>query len=439
MRQEDSFGETRRRLLKGLAACGFTPGLARTAGATGMAARRVAPPATPAVGPFAGPPISVRSFEARLRRIRNEMSGRGLDCLLVASVLNHAVRYLGFFDPDLQGRASGGPQLALALLPLEGEPAIFLQTFTSADYLLPRARAASLIEDLRLVGGGHEKLLEAVAGELRARKLASAKLGLAGGELEWAMGLFLARELPRARAENANLLLDRLRMVKDPEEMTLLRRSAAIGDAGIRAVQRVVRPGRSDFDLAAEAESEMRRLGADEDTFVLMGMGPSANPMLMEGLSGRRVPPDGVVVFEVLPYYRHYNTELAVTFSVGRVNARQRAAASACEAAYRAGLEQVKPGAPAGRLVGAAIEAFHAHGFDAFTHSIGHFLGLDNYEGLPLRDPELVFQPGMVFSFHPNVVVSGLVKEQVCGLLSVTDKGFESLSEIEVVGLRGAA
>ena len=44
------------------------------------------------------------------------------DCLLVSSVLNHAVRYLGFFDPELQGRGSGSPQLVSVLLPIEGDP-----------------------------------------------------------------------------------------------------------------------------------------------------------------------------------------------------------------------------------------------------------------------------------------------------------------------------
>ncbi len=44
----------------------------------------------------------------------------------------------------------------------------------------------------------------------------------------------------------------------------------------------------------------------------------------------------------------------------------------------------------------------------------------------------------MVFSFHPNVVIAGEVKEQVCGLLAVTAEGHESLSQLEVLGMRAA-
>lgn len=422
---------SRRRFVTGLALCGASLHLFPAAGGAalregGKGGRRAA---------FAGPPISRGAFKKRLTKIRRQMRQRGLSCLLVSSVMNHAVRYLGFFDPDLQGRASGSPQLAVALLPLEGNPVFLLQTFTSADYLLPRARAASLVEDIRLVRGGHEQVLEAAVAQLREWKFASGPIGLAGGEIDWAAKLFLSNALPKLQMEDADSWLGRLRVVKEPEEIELMRRSAAIGDAGIRAVQRQLRPGLSDYELYALAEAEMRRQGADEDTFILMGLGPNENPMLMEGLAERRVEPDSVVIFEVLPYYRHYNTELAVTFQVGRASTAQKKAAEACQAAYEAGVEQIRPGVPTSQVVDAARKVFRKFGFSSFTHSAGHFIGLDNYEGPPFRLPDVLLEPGMVFSFHPNVVVPEKVKEQVCGLLLVTEKGVENLSTVKPRGM----
>ncbi len=434
-------GRSRRGFLKDIGFCGVSLGVFGTGTGLRSALLREESSASRerAAETFAAPPISREGFAQRLSRIRTEMRGSGLSYLLVTSVMNHAVRYLGFFDPDFQGRASGSPQLAAVLLPLEEEPILFLQTFTSANYLLPRARAASLIGDVRLVPGNGDRLLEVVVKELQADKLRTAKIGIAGGEIDWAVQMFLSRALPEATIQNANASLDRLRIVKDEEEVALLRCSAAIGDAAMRAVKKAVRPGQTDYEIYRVAESEMRRLGADEDTFVLLGIGPNQNPMLMESLNSRKINGGNVVVFEVLPYYRHYNTELAVTFSVGTVSARQKKAAAACEAAYRAGVEKIRPGRPTHEVVDAALDVFRAAGFDSFTHGSGHFIGLDNYEGPPLRDPELILEPGMVFSFHPNVVIPGEVKEEISGNLLVTPKGFENLSAYLPVGIRAAA
>ena len=64
--------------------------------------------------------------------------------------------------------------------------------------------------------------------------------------------------------------------------------------------------------------------GGEEDSFVLMGIGPNQNTMLMELLNGRKLKRGDVVVYEVLPFFRTYNTELAVTFSIGPACAKTR-------------------------------------------------------------------------------------------------------------------
>ena len=180
----------------------------------------------------------------------------------------------------------------------------------------------------------------------------------------------------------------------------------------------------------------MLRSGADEDTQVLMGIGPNANTMLMEALNGRRLKRGDVLVYETLPYYRLYNTEVAATYSLGKPSDAQKNAAEACAAAYAAGLAEIKPGAHSAKVVDSSLKAFREYGWKSYTHTPGHFVGLDNYEGPPLRDPELLLQPGMVLSFHPNVVSAGKVKETISGMLLVTDTGVESISKYQPRGIR---
>jgi Xaa-Pro dipeptidase len=114
----------------------------------------------------------------------------------------------------------------------------------------------------------------------------------------------------------------------------------------------------------------------------------------------------------------------------------QKRAADACQAAYEAGVAEVRPGVPTAKVVDASLAAFRAHGFDSFTHAPGHFIGLDNYEGPSLRSRDIVLQTGMIFSFHPNIVLPGQVKQEICGILLVTDKGVENLSKFPAQGIR---
>ena len=430
--------ENRRQFLRRMGAGGLTlallPGeLGECATLFGTPARRRDSAAHP--DPFVKPPISREAFNRRLARIRAKMKQQRLSCLLVSSVLNHAVRYLGFFDPELQGRGSGAPQLVSVLLPLEGDPVLFLQSFTAADYMLPRAKAASYIEDLRLVGGGNQHVLRMAAHQLRGWKMDSGRLGLAGGEIDWAERLFFGEELPRLQLEDANPLLNELRIVKEPEEISLMRRSASICDAAMAEVAKKIAPGLTDGDLYAIGDAAMISRGADENTFVLMGIGPNRNPMLMEGLNARTLRGGDVVVYETLPFYRLYNTELAVTFSIGKPSPKQKQAADACQAAYEAGVHEMRPGVSTATVVSTALKEFRRHGFESFTHSSGHFIGLDNYEGPSLTSPGVVLEPGMVFSFHPNVVIANEVKEEICGNLLVTKNGCENLLKYPARGI----
>ena len=424
----------------GLAAGGLAwGGSGKAKGMVGSAAVQQTGPSsnsTESRSPFPEPPISVPAFTKRIARIRDRMRSERLDCLVVSSVLNHAVRYFGFFDPELQGRGSGSPQLVSVLLPIEGDPVLFLQSFTAADYMRPRAQASSYIKDIRLVGGDNQQVLQLVADQIRSWKLESATLGLVGAELEWAERLFFSQSLPTLNLVDANSLINRLRIVKDAEEIELMKRSASIGDIAMREVEQHLADGMTDFQLYARGQAAMLSAGAEEDTFVLMGIGPNQNRMLMELLNGRRLRKGDVIVYEVLPFFRTYNTELAVTFSLKPLSTAQKRAADACQAAYDAGVAEARPGVTTSKVVEASLKAFRAYGFDSFTHTPGHFIGLDNYEGPSLRASDTVLEPGMIFSFHPNIVIPGQVKEEICGILLVTDKTVENLSQHPPQGIR---
>jgi Xaa-Pro aminopeptidase len=82
--------------------------------------------------------------------------------------------------------------------------------------------------------------------------------------------------------------------------------------------------------------------------------------------------------------------------------------------AQQAAIAAVLPGIQASAVDGAARAVLGRYGLeDAFGHGTGHGLGLEVHEeprvGRPLGgQPDLILEPGMVFTVEPGVYVEGL-------------------------------
>ena len=72
-------------------------------------------------------------------------------------------------------------------------------------------------------------------------------------------------------------ILSGLRIVKDDEEIEHIRAAAKVATTGMKAAVRAVRPGRTESQIAAEAEHAMRQAGAQEFWRTYVSSGPRTN------------------------------------------------------------------------------------------------------------------------------------------------------------------
>jgi Xaa-Pro aminopeptidase len=347
-----------------------------------------------------------------------------VDACIVASAREHAVRYLGVYDAEMPSRPYGFPQLAVVLLPLEGEPVVFFRTFT---FLETRIRAASLVDDVRIVEGSELEAIDALAAEVQRLGLSSGRLDLAGGELDWALAPLLAERLPQAGIVIDDQWLAALRVVKEREEIELVRRSQFVSDVGLVAAIRAAEPGSTDFGVYAAALGSMIAAGGDENSFALIGLAGGADAELAEPLHGAVYGQDDIVVFESLPFFRMYNTELMGAIALGTVAAEQQRLSELCLDTLLELEDRLRPGVTTAELAELCRQRLAPH--NGPTHEPGHFLGLDNYEG-PSLSQGTVLQTGMVLTLHPNVVVPWGPKAISHGVYLITETGAESLSSL---------
>ena len=115
-----------------------------------------------------------------------------------------------------------------------------------------------------------------------------------------------------------------LRMVKDAEEVELMRRAQEVTDAAFEHICGWIRPGVTEQQIRVELENYMLSHGADELSFgSIIASGPNgANPHAQPG--ERQVQLGDLIVMDYGAGYHDYHSDMTRTVSVGEPSDEQR-------------------------------------------------------------------------------------------------------------------
>ena len=118
--------------------------------------------------------------------------------------------------------------------------------------------------------------------------------------------------------------IQRMRAVKDAEELELMRHAQSITDAAFAHMCTVIRPGLTEKQLRTELETFMFNNGADSLAFgSIVASGPNtANPHAIP--SDRVVEKGDFVLMDYGAGYREYRSDMTRTVVLGEPSAQQR-------------------------------------------------------------------------------------------------------------------
>ncbi len=235
------------------------------------------------------------------------------------------------------------------------------------------------------------------------------RVGVNASELTHRAFEELRKLMPRARFLDVSEAAMEARLTKDPKEVELLRKAAAIACRSFEQVLPFLRAGRVESEVAAELVYAMQRNGASGESFrTIVGSGPnSAEPHYTAG--PRKLRKGDLVVIDFGALYHMYHSDVTRTVVVGRASPEQKRMHGVVRRAQAAALSQMRAGRK-GRAVDAAaralIDATEYRG--RFIHGLGHSIGLATHDGAGLNSvSEVVLRPGMVFTNEPGVYLSG--------------------------------
>lgn len=225
-------------------------------------------------------------------------------------------------------------------------------------------------------------------------------------------------------------LVEDLRVIKDAEELTLIRRAVELSDAAFTHIAQWLEPGVTESAVAWELEAFMRTHGADDIAFpLIVGSGPNgAMPHAHPG--DRKIQEGEPIVMDLGARVGGYCSDLTRTLCLGepddmlrRIYAIVLGAQEAAEYAMRAGLKGSTVDAITRDLIEAAGHGEH------FGHGLGHGLGMAVHERpRASRTSEDVLQAGMVISVEPGIYIEGWGGVRIEDLVVVREQGIEILT-----------
>jgi len=348
----------------------------------------------------------------RLRRLRKNLPAE-IGALLITHLPN--VRYLCGFT---------GSSAALIVTASKS----FL--FTDGRYT---EQARSEVQGARVVISGKGALV--AAGEWIAshrKDLArSAAVGIESEHLTVSARAQLQKLMPEGlRLRNAPDFVQHARLVKDKDELGLLKNAVVMGAKLFDTALETIRPGIKEVEVAAEMEYAARCGGAEGMSFETIIASGERSALPHGRASQAVIPKSGFVVCDFGVILSGYCSDMTRTVHVGPSSEGARAMYEAVREAQAAGVEAVRPGATVAEVDAAARNVLKKAGLGQyFTHSTGHGVGIEIHEPPRVaagRNDTL--QPGMVITIEPGAYIPGKWGVRIEDMVVVTERGCEVLT-----------
>jgi Xaa-Pro aminopeptidase len=229
---------------------------------------------------------------------------------------------------------------------------------------------------------------------------------------------------PLHRYERLAPLTHRIRVIKEQEEIAMIRKACGITGAGFRRVLEFIEPGVGEWEIEAELLHEFVRCGSRGFAYQPI-IGSGADSCVLHYVHNHKRCHDGaVVLLDVAAEYNGWNSDLTRTVPVnGRFSKRQRQVYDAVLRIMRGAMGLLRPGIHLPeyqkQVVGIVEEeliglglisaaAARKQGPDKaqvkkyFMHGVSHHLGIDVHDVSPPHEP---LAEGMVLTVEPGIYI----------------------------------
>lgn len=265
--------------------------------------------------------------------------------------------------------------------------------------------------------------------------LASALCGRASvvaiGDQTWSTFLLeLQAKSPRIRFVAAGPVMSSLRVIKDRQEIDLLRRAAAAADTVAVSLADQPFAGYTERAIARRVGDLLADAGSETTSFAIVAAGPNAASPHHDP-STRVIESGDAVVVDFGGTIEGYGSDTTRTFHVGEPAAEVVAVHAVVHEAQQTATAAALAGVPAEDVDRAARNVIVEAGYGPFfIHRTGHGIGLDTHEApFVVAGNQMPLAPGMAFSIEPGIYLPGKFGVRIEDIVICTDTEPESLNQ----------
>jgi len=237
----------------------------------------------------------------------------------------------------------------------------------------------------------------------------------------------LKAALPEATFVRCFALFERVRSVKTPGEIDILRHAARATEHAIDAALAIAAEGVSEREMLREFNACL----AKNDTAPVVGcIGfGTRSAMINVQPSDRKLKRGDLIRFDVGGRYRHYRSDMSRGASLGEPPAKIAKYYRAVELGVLRGYEIIKPGLKVSDLFKDIVATVQKAGIPHFKRShVGHGIGVDGYDPPNIAESSTdVLEENMVVCIETPYYELGFAGLQVEDMVRVTKDGAESL------------
>ena len=238
-------------------------------------------------------------------------------------------------------------------------------------------------------------------------------------------------------AHDVHMLLNEMRLIKDADEIAIMKRAAAISGEAHRRAMHASRPGLHEYQIEAELLHEFRKNGSQFPAYTSI-VATGANACVLHYRAGDTVLKDGdLVLIDAGCELDGYASDITRTYPAnGIFSGPQKTLYEIVLASQAAAIAEIKPGKrftdghdaavrvlAQGMLDTGLLDKNKAGTLDDvianggyrqfYMHRTGHWIGMDVHDVGDYRDPAPIgtekpwrtLQPGMALTVEPGIYV----------------------------------
>jgi len=228
-------------------------------------------------------------------------------------------------------------------------------------------------------------------------------------------------------------IVEKIRAQKTEKELKNIEESIRLNEAVFSKINRILRPGMTEREIAFEIERLTRSMGAEDVSFEpIVASGPNAaKPHATP--TDRPIREGEPIIIDMGARLNGYCSDMTRTLWLGKPSVKFKKIYQTVRKAQDTAIDSLKTGLKAREADKIARDIICKAGYgQAFGHSLGHGVGLAVHEG-PTLSPRSkdTLKAGMVVTVEPGIYIPGWGGVRLENMVVIEDHGCRVLNNDE--------